>query len=434
MRTRHVRRSLADESCASCNPKGRGATIDGGSTGYAATHQPDRRLPHGSGSFLGWIDDKKSRPGRLMADAVPGEPKLDPPPTPGFLAGSGPTAGVITYMGIVRRKKCDVASDIPARTAKWPTLPPVELDDEFGAQNESVPKRSGAGSPASSTRYRGVGSPARDVGAVSASIESLVRLVTRTPSSRSRRVASNGDNVFTMVRRDAGTPPSAGARWADLQTRPSWAQNSSARSCSSPRHIDVMDAAEQDLRTSVGMRSVSLRRRLEPRRPARRRDRRVLTNDSEVSVIVCSLSAAGVRQIQPAGGVERRAKSAELFFVFFLCFSFFFCRVGFFYTWTSSRARPRRSIAVHRIGARAARDRRDASNSPTQTIDPARSPNISSTANGGPRVPAGPRSTGSDVENPAGGWARVAGSGAQPRCSPGLEQEPLAPRGEALVA
>ena len=72
--------------------------------------------------FLGWIDEKKPR-GELMAaleetGLVPGDP--------GFYPAA---RRCVIDMGIVRRRKVDVAADIPARRV---ADLPVELDDEVG--------------------------------------------------------------------------------------------------------------------------------------------------------------------------------------------------------------------------------------------------------------------------------------------------------------
>src|SRR5690606_23024470 len=72
--------------------------------------------------FLGWIDDSKPLPtlmGKLEATGLT-------PADFGFFAAA---REAVINMGIVRRKKVDVAADIPAR--RIADLP-VELDDEVG--------------------------------------------------------------------------------------------------------------------------------------------------------------------------------------------------------------------------------------------------------------------------------------------------------------
>ncbi len=72
--------------------------------------------------FLGWIDDKKPRAELMQALEETGLTPIDP----GFYAAA---RSRVIDMGIVRRRKVDVASDIPAR--RIADLP-VELDDEAG--------------------------------------------------------------------------------------------------------------------------------------------------------------------------------------------------------------------------------------------------------------------------------------------------------------
>ena len=73
--------------------------------------------------FLGWIDDKKPR-----ADADGGARGDRPDPGRPRLLRRRARQRVID-MGIVRRRKVDVAADIPARRV---ADLPVELDDEAG--------------------------------------------------------------------------------------------------------------------------------------------------------------------------------------------------------------------------------------------------------------------------------------------------------------
>jgi len=219
--------------------------------------------------FLGWIDDKKPT-GRLMAALE--ETELTPA-DPGFFAAA---RQCVIDMGIVRRKKVDVASDIPARRI---ADIPVELDDEFG---RSIRASEAALLARLVDRYRRVVA-ARDVAPIGIDRD-LVRLVAHAELEESKG-ASNGDNVFTMVRQ-IGTAKAVLA--ADYTAQ--LARNV-GKVVFFAKHIDVMDAAEQHF-ASVGMRSVSIRGDQSPK--ARQEAIDGFTNDSEVSVIVCSLSAAGV--------------------------------------------------------------------------------------------------------------------------------------------
>ena len=72
--------------------------------------------------FLGWIDDKKPRAELMEALEETGLTPVDP----GFYPAA---RQCVIDMGIVRRRKVDVAADIPARRV---ADLPVELDDEAG--------------------------------------------------------------------------------------------------------------------------------------------------------------------------------------------------------------------------------------------------------------------------------------------------------------
>ncbi len=219
--------------------------------------------------FLGWIDDKKPL-GRLMSALE--ETGLTPA-DPGFFAAA---RECVIEMGIVRRKKVDVAADIPARRI---ADIPVELDDEAArsirASEEALIARL-------VERYRRVVA-AREVPPIGIDHD-LVRLVASAELEESKQ-ASGGDNVFTMVRR-IGTAKAVLA--ADYTAQ--LARNV-GKVVFFAKHIDVMDAAEAHF-AAAGLRAVSIRGDQTPK--ARQEAIDGFTNDPEVSVIVCSLSAAGV--------------------------------------------------------------------------------------------------------------------------------------------
>ncbi len=219
--------------------------------------------------FLGWIDDKKPL-GRLMGSLE--ETGLTPADQ-GFFAAA---RQCVIEMGIVRRKKVDVASDIPARRI---ADIPVELDDDVArsirASEEALIARL-------LERYRRVVA-AREVKPIGIDRD-LVRLVASAELEESKQ-ATGGDNVFTMVRK-IGTAKAVLA--ADYTAQ--LARNV-GKVVFFAKHIDVMDAAEAHF-ASVGLRSVSIRGDQSPK--ARQEAIDGFTNDPAVSVIVCSLSAAGV--------------------------------------------------------------------------------------------------------------------------------------------
>jgi len=219
--------------------------------------------------FLGWIDDKKPL-GELMVKLE--ETGLTPV-DPGFFAEA---RRCVIEMGIVRRKKVDVAADIPARRI---ADIPVELDDEYG---RSIRASERALIARLVERYRRAAA-AREVPPVGVDAE-LVRLVALSELEESKG-STNGDNVFTLVRR-IGTAKAVLA--ADYTAQ--LARNV-GKVVFFAKHIDVMDAAEAHF-AAAGLRSVSVRG--DQSSKARQEAIDAFTNDEEVSVIVCSLSAAGV--------------------------------------------------------------------------------------------------------------------------------------------
>ncbi|KRF31079.1 DEAD/DEAH box helicase [Yonghaparkia sp. Soil809] len=219
--------------------------------------------------FLGWIDDKKPL-GELMVKLE--ETGLTPV-DPGFFAEA---RRCVIDMGIVRRKKVDVASDIPARRI---ADIPVELDDEYG---RSIRDSERALIARLVERYRRVAA-AREVLPVGVDAE-LVRLVAQSELEESKG-STNGDNVFTLVRR-IGTAKAVLA--ADYTAQ--LARNV-GKVVFFAKHIDVMDAAEAHF-ASAGLKSVSVRG--DQSTKARQEAIDAFTNDEDVAVIVCSLSAAGV--------------------------------------------------------------------------------------------------------------------------------------------
>jgi hypothetical protein len=221
--------------------------------------------------FLGWIDDKKPR-AELM-DAL--EENGLTPADRGFSAAARAT---VVDLGIVRRRKVDVASDIPAR--RIADLP-VELDDEAGrsirAAEQELARRLMA-------RYDAA-LEARSSGVIAKGIDfDLVRRVavweredTSTPKS--------DENVFSMMRRIGQAKAGLAADYAAQLAR------SVGKVVFFAKHIDVMDVAE-DTFARRGIRYSSIRGDQTPK--ARKENIEAFTNDPGVAVVVCSLTAAGV--------------------------------------------------------------------------------------------------------------------------------------------
>jgi SNF2 family DNA or RNA helicase len=199
------------------------------------------------------------------------------PADPGFYVEAR-AAGI--DMGIVRRRKVDVAADLPAK--RIADLP-VELDDELG---------------------RGIRAAERDLGyRLRDRFDALVhaRKLTRgdldedqfdafvrsvaTAELEESKAAKSGENVFTMVRKIGQAKAALAADYAAQLAR------SVGKVVFFAKHIDVMDTAEEIL-AKGGLRTVSLRG--DQTALARQAAIDAFNKDPDVAVAVCSLTAAGV--------------------------------------------------------------------------------------------------------------------------------------------
>jgi hypothetical protein len=221
--------------------------------------------------FLGWIDE--TRPlGELMGSLedtglIPGEP--------GFYAAA---RRAVIDMGIVRRRKVDVAADIPARRV---ADLPVELDDEAGRSIRAAERELARRLVA---RYSDA-LARRSSGAVVTGIDhELVRRVAAW-ERQDATGADAGDNVFSMMRRIGQAKSGLAADYTAQLAR------NVGKVVFFAKHIDVMDSAEQ-LFAQRGIRYSSIRGDQTPR--VRQRNVDAFLNDPDVAVAVCSLTAAGV--------------------------------------------------------------------------------------------------------------------------------------------
>ena len=219
--------------------------------------------------FLGWIDDKKPL-GELMA-------KLEAtgltPADPGFFQEA---RKAVISMGIVRRKKQDVAADIPARRI---ADIPVELDGEAG---RSIVDAERALVGRLLERYDRViaarGVPVQGID------DDLVRLVCNSEVEETTQ-DDNGDNVFTLVRKIGQAKAVMAADYTAQLAR------NVGKVVFFAKHIDVLDQAQAHF-ASVGIKTTSIRG--DQSTTARQAAIDAFTNDDDVQVIVCSLLAAGV--------------------------------------------------------------------------------------------------------------------------------------------
>jgi hypothetical protein len=220
--------------------------------------------------FLGWIDDKK--PLAQLMDAL--EETGLAPGEPGFYRAA---RNCVVDLGIVRRRKVDVAADIPARRV---ADLPVELDDDAGrsireAERELARRMVARYETALATRRSGT--------VVEGIDHDLVRRVATW--EREDSTTSSDENVFSMMRRIGQAKAGLAADYAAQLAR------SVGKVVFFAKHVDVMDVAEETF-AKRGIRFSSIRGDQTP--TARRKNIDAFVNDPDVSVVVCSLTAAGV--------------------------------------------------------------------------------------------------------------------------------------------
>jgi len=226
--------------------------------------------------LLGWIDgDKPSS--RLMAELE--EAGLTPA-DPGFFSEA---RRAVIDLGIVRRRKIDVATDLPSK--RIADLP-VELDDDLGRSIRQAERELAARLVKRFTALVGArGTTVPEVMDGPASERaSLVRLVAQSELDEAK-AQKTGENVFTMVRRIGQAKAVLAADYAAQLAR------SVGKVVFFAKHVDVMDQAEATF-AKRDIKSVSIRGDQSP--AARQKAIDSFQNDPEVQVVVCSLTAAGV--------------------------------------------------------------------------------------------------------------------------------------------
>ena len=221
--------------------------------------------------FLGWIDD--SQPLGALMDALE-----DTGLTPADRSFYAAARQCVIDLGIVRRRKLDVAADIPAR--RIADLP-VELDERAGrsiraAERDLADRMVARYKTAFANRSSDVGTGGID--------HDLVRRVARS-ELKEAAAAQSGENVFTMMRRIGQAKAELAADYAAQLAR------SAGKVVFFAKHVDVMDAAEE-LFARQGVRFSSIRGGQTP--TVRQANVEAFVNDPDVAVAVCSLTAAGV--------------------------------------------------------------------------------------------------------------------------------------------
>ena len=223
--------------------------------------------------FLGWTLGEK--PGAALMDKLESTGL-----TPADKAFYPEAREAVISMGIVRRKKKDVAADLPDKLI---ADLPVELDDEFGRSVRQAERELGERLAA---RYRRILEARGDRGLAPGEIDDdIVRLVAHNELEESKAAGTGSENVFTMVRKIGQAKAHLAADYA-VQL-----QRSVGKVVFFAKHIDVMDAAESHFAAS-GLRTVSIRG--DQTTPARQLAIDAFNNDPGVGIAVCSLTAAGV--------------------------------------------------------------------------------------------------------------------------------------------
>jgi superfamily II DNA or RNA helicase len=220
--------------------------------------------------FLGWIDDGEPGPALMEALEDNGSTPLEPEFYPAARAA-------VIDLGIVRRRKVDVAADIPAR--RIADLP-VELD---GALGRSIREAERVLARRLVKRYRSA-LAARGAEDVEGIDHELVRKVAGWERQDANEQGTE-ENVFSMMRRIGQAKAALAADYAGQLAR------NVGKVVFFAKHVDVMDIAEQTF-AQRGLGYCSIRGDQTAR--VRQQSIDAFVGDPDVAVAVCSLTAAGV--------------------------------------------------------------------------------------------------------------------------------------------
>ncbi len=221
--------------------------------------------------FLGWIDDTKPLAELMAALEETGLTPADPAFYPA-------ARQCVVDRGIVRRRKVDVAADIPER--RIADLP-VELDDK-AARSIREAERSLAHRMVA--QYENALARRRSGSVVEGIDHDLVRRIA-TRERKEATTAAGEENVFAMMRRIGRAKAGLAADYAAQLAR------SAGKVVFFAKHVDVMDAAEAAF-TKAGIRFSSIRG--DQTRTVRQKQIDAFVKDPAVAIAVCSLTAAGV--------------------------------------------------------------------------------------------------------------------------------------------
>jgi hypothetical protein len=220
---------------------------------------------------LGWIEERK--PGNTLMAALE-----ETGFTPADHAFYPAARQAVVDLGIVRRRKVDVAADIPARRV---ADIPVELEGAVGrsirdAENQLAQRLVGRYKAA--LEHRRAGASVLDADGIDH--ELVHRVAEREVAEGSE--AKTGDNVFTMVRKIGQAKAELATDYAVQLAR------STGKVVFFAKHLDVMDTAEE-IFARRGVRTTTIRG--DQTRTARQAAIDGFVKDSDVKVIVCSLPA-----------------------------------------------------------------------------------------------------------------------------------------------
>ncbi len=221
--------------------------------------------------FLGWVGE--TEPGPALMDIL--ERNALTPAESDFYPAA---RSAVIELGIVRRRKIDVAADIPARRI---ADMPVELEGSLG---QSIREAERALAERLVRRYERALATRGD-GVVPHRIDhALVRQVATWERRDAKETSSEG-NVFNLMRR-IGQAKAVLA--ADYTAQLS---HNVGKVVFFAKHVDVMDAAEETF-ARRGIRYSSIRGDQTSR--VRQSNIDAFVNEPDVAVAVCSLTAAGV--------------------------------------------------------------------------------------------------------------------------------------------
>jgi hypothetical protein len=217
--------------------------------------------------FLGWTDQDRPGPELLAALESHGYTPADSTFYPAARQS-------VIDLGIVRRRKSDVAKDLPAKRV---VDLPVEIEDDAAPSVRAAERQLRDRLLERFDRVR-----SGKLGA-KLSVDQIIRMVCMQDLDESSE--NSGLNVFTMVRQIGQAKASLAADYAIQLAR------SVGKVVFFAKHIDVMNAAEAEFaEAGVGYTSIRGDQNAQDRQQAID----AFNNDPNVSVAVCSLMAAGV--------------------------------------------------------------------------------------------------------------------------------------------